>query len=141
MEADTVGSPVGVDVSAKNSSRARVERGLQKHSRSATYMQHFRQARSRLVTGGGFAPHPRTEDASMAAMHSMELGWSGSGWMDPMPLANEPAPPPPAPPAPAPAAHPTPAARPVTAARGPRRRPGQEEGRGSQAGQEESRRP
>src|SRR6478736_5788077 len=49
------------------------------------------------------APHLRSEEAKMAELHYMEMGWSGSGWMDPLPTD---------PPAPtAPPAAPAPAAR------------------------------
>src|SRR5215212_11438591 len=30
-------------------------------------------------------PHSRSEEAKMAELHNMEMGWSGSGWMDPLP--------------------------------------------------------
>ncbi len=52
------------------------------------------------------APHPRSEEAKMAELHYMEMGWSGSGWMDPLPMETPPAP------APPPAATPAPAAQP-----------------------------
>jgi hypothetical protein len=39
----------------------------------------------------------------MAELHYMEMGWSGSGWMDPLPLEPTPAPPPPPAPTPPPA--------------------------------------
>jgi hypothetical protein len=38
------------------------------------------------------APHMRSEGAKMAELHYMEMGWSGSGWMDPLPMENTPAP-------------------------------------------------
>ena len=38
------------------------------------------------------APHKRSEGAKMAELHYMEMGWSGSGWMDPLPMENTPAP-------------------------------------------------
>jgi hypothetical protein len=38
------------------------------------------------------APHLRGEGAKMAELHYMEMGWSGSGWMDPLPMENTPAP-------------------------------------------------
>jgi hypothetical protein len=38
------------------------------------------------------APHLRWEGAKMAELHFMEMGWSGSGWMDPLPMENTPAP-------------------------------------------------
>ena len=38
------------------------------------------------------APHMRSEGATMAELHYMEMGWSGSGWMDPLPMENTPAP-------------------------------------------------
>jgi len=38
------------------------------------------------------APHMRSEGAKMAELHYMEMGWSGSGWMDPLPMESTPAP-------------------------------------------------
>src|SRR3954464_4072726 len=38
------------------------------------------------------APHTRSEEAKMAELHYMEMGWSGSGWMDPLPMENTPGP-------------------------------------------------
>jgi hypothetical protein len=32
------------------------------------------------------APHMRLEGAKMAELHYLEMGWSGSGWMDPLPM-------------------------------------------------------
>ena len=102
------GNPVVSGVRAKNSSRIGAERALQKLSRRATYKQHSGEARSHLNTGGGFRRIRVRRTPCMVPMHNMELGWSGSGWMDPMPLANEPPPPPPpTPPAPAPATTPS----------------------------------
>jgi hypothetical protein len=50
-----------------------------------------REARPRLETVGGWR---RTcvfsEEAKMAELHYMEMGWSGSGWMDPLPMENIP---------------------------------------------------
>jgi hypothetical protein len=51
-----------------------------------------------LFTGGAgaprnrrrVAPHMRSEGAKMAELHYMEMGWSGSGWMDPLPMENTP---------------------------------------------------
>jgi hypothetical protein len=45
----------------------------------------------------------RSEGVKMADLHYMEMGWSGSGWMDPLPMERPPAPTP-AVPDPAPAA-------------------------------------
>jgi hypothetical protein len=38
------------------------------------------------------APHMRLEGAKMAELHYMEMGWSGSGWMDPLPSERTPSP-------------------------------------------------
>src|SRR5206468_9007205 len=38
------------------------------------------------------APHLRWEGAKMADLHYMEMGWSGSGWMDPLPMERPPLP-------------------------------------------------
>jgi len=50
----------------------------------------------------------------MAVFHDMEMGWSGSGWMDPMPSSSPPPAPPPPPSPPPPAMTPV-APRPVPA--------------------------
>src|SRR6185312_5847767 len=36
------------------------------------------------------APHLCSEEEKMAELHYMEMGWSGSGWMDPLPMDNIP---------------------------------------------------
>ena len=69
------------------------------------------------------APYQRSEEAKMAELHYMEMGWSGSGWMDPLPTEYPPAPTPtpPAPPAPAPAtARPSAPAKPAAARPAPK---------------------
>src|SRR3954451_7754886 len=39
----------------------------------------------RLATGGGVLAAPLSEGATMGDLHYMEMGWAGSGWMDPLP--------------------------------------------------------
>ena len=62
----------------------------------------------------------------MAELHYMEMGWSGSGWMDPLPMENTPS----SAPAPAPSSSsttmPSPATVPASAPRAGRRPPSQE---------------
>ena len=46
----------------------------------------------RLATGGGLRRICVRKGAKMADLHYMEMGWSGSGWMDPLPTEPPPAP-------------------------------------------------
>jgi hypothetical protein len=52
--------------------------------------------RGRAVRASGdrrrVAPHMPLEGAKMAELHYMEMGWSGSGWMDPLPSEPPPSP-------------------------------------------------
>jgi hypothetical protein len=67
--------------------------GLQKPPGCASYMQ-FTGRRSAPRDRRRVAPHMRLEGAKMAELHYMEMGWSGSGWMDPLPSERPPSPPP-----------------------------------------------
>ena len=81
--------------------------GLSHRGRSLTDQSHFTPCTRLedvhvicLFTAGAVAPryrrrvapHMRSEGATMAELHYMEMGWSGSGWMDPLPMENTPAP-------------------------------------------------
>src|SRR5215213_11483126 len=41
-------------------------------------------------TGGGWRRTRVRRKAKMAELHYMEMGWSGSGWMDPLPSESTP---------------------------------------------------
>src|SRR6476646_8917039 len=84
--------------------RASLAEGIKK---CMLYQQHLTVALAHPRSSLSAAPHPRSEEAKMAELHYMEMGWSGSGWMDPLPME------PPAAPAPPPAAAPAPAAQPA----------------------------
>src|SRR6476620_2443460 len=55
------------------------------------YVLFTRRRQAPLIPAAGGAA-PALEGAKMAELHYMEMGWSGSGWMDPLPMDNTPAP-------------------------------------------------
>jgi len=96
---------------ANNSARLARPHELQCVAQRSSLAQELKMCKLYPVRTGARAPldqrrvtpHLRSEGAKMAELHYMEMGWSGSGWMDPLPVEPAPAPPPsPATPATAP---------------------------------------
>ena len=77
--------------------------GLQKLDGAARYMVDRCPRPEASPRAAGFAAGSRRRKDAMREFPNMEMGWSGQGWMDPMPST-----PPPPPPAPEPMPEPAP---------------------------------
>ena len=140
------GRPIGTRGSKLGRRAARFEpcrrlEDVQVISHQRRFMRSGELLRARVTPAAGHAAS-RSEGAMMAELHYMEMGWSGSGWMDPLPIEYPPTPAPAAPAAPTPASPSPSAARttgssmPAATPRKPARKAGKKAG---EEGREEGR--